>query len=408
MLNALQPHHLPALVVGPKRIAEEVWTPEAETWRPDLSVAVAAGSPSDRKHAIESNADITTIGVNNLKDVPAGKYRTFVLDELSLYKNHNTQRFKLLRKLTKNTPHVWGLTGTPAPNGYADLWAQLFLLDRGQRLGRTVGEFRRRYLYPALVLRGRTVAKWGLQQGAEDRINEAIADICLSMQSKDYLELPPVTFNDIEITMPAKAWSVYNDMNDHLVALRDGSDFDGAVPEDYTAANAAVSTNKLAQITSGFLLPDADNPGGQVWRLHDQRFRVVADIVETATSPVLVFYQFREERAWLLKNLKGARAVDEKNAVKDFMAGDVPVLVAHPASAGHGLNFQHVCHTLVWCSLIWSSEHYEQANARVNRQGQRHPVVIHRIRVPGTVDDRVQQALALKRSVQDYVLESLA
>lgn len=399
VLAALQPYHLPVLVVGSKRIAEEVWGPEAAMWRPDLTISVAAGSPVKRKAALASQADIKVIGVDNIQDVPPGKFKTIVLDELSLYKNHNTRRFKVMRKLTKDADYVWGLTGTPSPNGYADLWSQLFLLDRGERLGTTVGRFRERYLFPAMTLKTGTVAKWGLKDGAEEQIQDAIADICLSMRSDDYLELPAVTFNDIDISMPPKAWNAYEEMKAELVTAQEDT--------DYTAANTAVSLNRLSQITSGFLLPDRDSPGDETWFIHDRRVKAVKDIVESASSPVLVFYQFRAERAWLLKHIKGAKAVDQKGAIAEFMAGDLPVLVAHPASAGHGLNFQHVCHTLVWCSLPWSVEHYLQANARVDRQGQQHPVVIHRIRVPNTVDDAVEDALVAKKSVQDTVLDSL-
>lgn len=395
--------HLPALVVAPKRIAENVWDTEAQIWRPELSVAVAAGSPAKRKAALASDADITAIGVDNLKDVPLGKYKTFILDELSLYKNHDTRRFKILRRLTKKTPYVWGLTGTPSPNGYQDLWAQMFLLDRGRRLGTTVGEFRHQFLFPALTIRNanghNVTAKWGLQDGAAADIEHRISDICLSMQVKDYLELPKVTFNDIAVDMPAKAWKAYTDMKDTLVAMSEKA--------DYSAANGAVALSKLSQITSGFLLPDADSPTDDIWRIHDVRLKAAAEIAETATSPLLIFYQFREERRWLLKNIKGAKAVDESGAIKQFMAGDLPVLVAHPASAGHGLNFQHVCHTIVWITLPWSSEQYLQANARVDRQGQKHPVVIHRLKVNGTVDEVVEKALLDKKSVQDAVLDSL-
>lgn len=403
MLSALVPdEHLPALVVAPKRIAENVWDTEAQLWRPELTVAVAAGSPAKRKSALESGADIVTIGVDNLKDVPLHRFKTFILDELSLYKNQSTRRFKLLRKLTKNVRYVWGLTGTPSPNGYQDLWAQMFLLDRGQRLGRTVTEFRRRYLFPAMHIRsnGRdVVAKWGLLDGAAEQIESQIGDLCLSMQSKDYLDLPPVTFNDIPVEMPKKAWSAYEAMKRDLVASVEAG--------EYTAANGAVALGKLSQITSGFLMPDVDDVGGETHWFHESRLKAVEELVEAAASPVLVFYQYREERKWLLRRLKGAKAVDQSGAIKEFMAGEVPVLVAHPASAGHGLNFQHVCHTVIWVTLPWSSEQYLQANARVDRQGQSRPVVIHRLQVPGTVDVTIEQALVEKKSVQDAVLDSL-
>lgn len=396
---------MPAVVISSKRIAENVWDAEVPIWAPHLSVAVAAGTPAKRKAEIARNADITTIGVDNMKDIPAGKYRTFILDELSLYKNHNTRRFKILRKLTKEAKYVWGLTGTPAPNGYQDLWAQMFLIDRGQRLGTTIGGFRDRYLFPAVTLpptknRPRsTVAKWGLKDGAGEAIEDAIADISLSMKSADYLDLPPVTFNDVWIDMPAKAWRAYRDMEKHLVVT--------AKDADYTAAGKAVAVGKLSQITSGFLMPDIDSPEDELLVLHDRRVKAVQEIVEAATSPVIVFYQYREERRQLLARIKGAKPVDAKGAIAEFMAGDLPVLVAHPASAGHGLNFQHVSHTIIWCSMTWSNELYLQANARVDRQGQQHPVVIHRVKVADTIDQVVEDAVLAKKDVQGALLEAL-
>lgn len=397
---------MPAIVISSKRIAENVWDAEAPIWAPHLSVTVAAGTPAKRKAAIAANADITTIGVDNLKDVPPGKYKTFILDELSLYKNHNTRRFKTLRKLTKEAAFVWGLTGTPAPNGYQDLWAQMFLIDRGQRLGTTVGGFRDRYLFPAVTLpptkyRPRsTVAKWGLKDGAAEAIEAAIADISLSMKSADYLDLPSVTLNDVWIDMPPKAWAAYRDMEDHLVVT--------AQEADYTAAGKAVAVGKLSQITSGFLMPDIDSPEDEIWDIHNARVDAVRDIVDAATSPVIVFYQYREERRRLLAKLKGAKPVDAKGAIGEFMAGDLPVLIAHPASAGHGLNLQHVSHTVIWCSMTWSNELYLQANARVDRQGQQHPVVIHRIKVADTIDQVVEDAVLAKRDVQGALLEALS
>lgn len=399
-LSALQPEHLPAVVVAPKRIAENVWHVEAEVWRPDLKVAVAAGTPKQRKAAIDSGADVVVIGVNNLKDLPLNRFKTFVLDEMSLFKNRGSQRWKLMKKLTEKTPHVWGLTGTPSPNGYPDLWPQLFLLDRGKRLEPTLTKFREKYLVPGFTLPNGVIAKWTLQYRAGERIEQKISDICLSMRTEDYLDLPAVTFNDIPVTMPKKSWDVYTDFVADLTSI----DNDG---QEYTAANPAVALGKLSQITSGFLNPDVDDLEGQVWELHTDRLEEVVGIVETMTSPVVIFYQYIYEREWLLQHIKGSESQDSKGAIDRFSRGQLPVLVAHPSSAGHGLNFQHHCHTVIWCSLPWSLEQYQQANARVNRQGQKYPVVIHRLMVPNTVDETILGALGNKENVQDAILNSL-
>lgn len=401
VLAALTREHLPALVVGPKRVAEQVWPAETDKWRPDLTVEVATGTAVDRREALMRDADITTIGVDNLKDVRPRKYRTVVLDESSLFKNRATQRFKLARALTRDTPHVWELTGTPSPNSYLDLWAQVFLLDRGERLERGITHYRSRYFRPGPQLPNGVVTRWDLQDGAAERIEARISDICLSMRSEDYLELPPVTVNRVEVALPEGAARVYERLRRDLVAdLRD----DGG--QVHTAANAAVLTAKLSQVTAGFLYPDVDAPGDTT-HLHDEKIKAVREVVDGTGSPVLVFHRFTEERTRLTAALPEARQIDEPGAVRAWNAGEVPVLLAHPASAGHGLNLQDGGHTVVWTSPTWSSEHWQQANARVARQGQRHPVIVHTIVAPGTVDEVVLDRLERKVTVQDALLRVL-
>lgn len=404
VLQALTADHLPALVVSTKRAAELTWPTEAETWRPDLSVQVAKGAPAKRARALSSDADLVVVGRDVLHTVADllgkdHKFRTVVLDELTSFKTPSSRRFKAARRLCSQVPYVWGLTGTPVPGGYADLWGQLALIDRGARLGRTLGQFRERYLRADFKLSSGAVGSWSLRPGAKERIDSALADVCLSMTAADYLQLPPRTDNTVQVRLPPAAAKVYRELERDLVAnLGTGT---------YTAKDAAQATNRLQQVSAGFLYPDTEEPEAGTARLHTEKVQAVAEVVEGTGSPVLVLYAFRWERDELLRALPGARAADDGDAVSEFAAGRLPVLVAHPASIGHGLNFQHASHTVVWASLPWSSELYDQANDRVDRQGQTHPVVVHHVQTEPGVDARMLQALQGKIDVQDSLLKAL-
>lgn len=400
-LSAIEPRHLPVLVVAPKRVASDVWPIETREWRPDLSLSLAAGTPDQRARAIARGADITVIGRDNLKDVAArGTYSTVILDELSGFKTRASQRWKLARQLLRRTRHVWGLTGTPAPNGLMDLWAQMYLLDEGMRLGESLTMYRSRYFTPGRQLASGVVTEWLLRPGADARIHDMISDICLSMGTEGRINLPPVTYNTIRVNLPPAVMAVYKRMKRELVA-----DLSLLGGEIHTAANAAVLTNKLSQISAGFLYPD--EPGGTVSELHREKCAAVTEVVEGTGSPVLVFYRYKAEREQLLAALPGARTIEEPGVIPAWNEGRVPVLLAHPASAGHGLNLQHGGHTIVWTSLPWSLEEWQQGNKRLARQGQRHPVVIHVITAERTVDSAINERLTTKTSVQDALLKHL-
>lgn len=401
-LTALTPDRLPALVTAPKKVAERVWEAERKRWRPDLSMAVAAGTPAKRAAALRSGADVVVIGRDNLGDVRPGGWSTVVLDELSGFKTRGSQRWKAARKLTKEARHVWGLTGTPSPNGYVDLWAQLALLDEGKRLGRTLGGFRDRYFTPGWTTPSGVVTKWHPRPGAMRRIDELLEDIALSMQAADYLKLPPTVVNDVLVEMPAHARGLYRLMKSDLVV--DLSLIYG-LEAVYSASSLAALSNRLVQLTAGFMYSDTTGAAGWV---HDAKLEALQDIVDGTGSPVLVFYQYREELARVLARFPEARTIDSPGALDAWDEGKLPMLVAHPASAGHGLNLQHGGHTMVFLTLPWSLELYQQASARLNRQGQRHPVVIHRLIVPGTVDALIAEALQTKGDVQDSLLRHLA
>lgn len=404
VLEALTADHLPALVVAPKRVAENVWGPEKDRWRPDLSLSLAAGAPAARRRALAQGSDITVIGRDNAADALGGPWRTVVLDELSGYKSRQTKRFKVARKLTADVKYVWGLTGTPAPNGLLDLWAQVFLIDKGQRLGTGITAFRNRYFMPGRQLSNGVVTEWLLRPGADRRIHQLLEDVALSMNAEDLaLSLPPVTHNDVTVPLPPKVKRLYRQMKDTLVGE---SELLGGVP--VTAVNAAVLTSKLQQISAGILFPDdAQITGAPAQRLHWEKVDAVREIVEGTGSPVMVLYQFREERQMLLEGLPGAVDDSIPDLQRRWNDGEIPVLVAHPDSVGHGLNLQHGGHTIVWASHTWSSEAYQQANRRVSRPGQKHPVTIHHLFSPGTLDRAVLRAVEGKITVEQALLEHL-
>lgn len=407
-LTALDENSLPALVTAPKRVAENVWATEARLWRPDLTVVVAKGTPKQRDEALQSGADIVVIGRDNLADaVPhAGRFRSFIMDELSSFKSRASQRWKAAKKiiLTPGLTHVWGLTGTPSPNSLLDLWPQVYLLDKGQRLGTTIGGFRNRYFVPGRQLANGVITEWNLRPGADKRIHTLLEDLCLSMGTEGRVDLPPVTHNNVTVQLPPKARQIYKQMKDDLVA-----DMRLLGGEIHSAQNAAVLTSKLSQICAGFMyVDDADIRGGLYDVLHKEGVKAVQEIVEGTGSPVLVAYRFKAELDLLKEGLgQMAHTMDEPDIVNRWNAGQVPVLLVHPASAGHGLNLQHGGHTMVWATCPWSLEEYQQTNKRLARQGQRHPVVIHHLVYPHTVTLAILQRLTEKKSVQDALLSHL-
>lgn len=385
------------MVVAPKRVVETVWPAELKKWRPDLTIALALGTPGQRRAAFKQGADIVAINRENVKDIPAG-YKTIVIDELSSFKSRQAKRWSALKKHTEKAQYVWGLTGTPSPNGLLDLWPQMYLIDNGERLGKRITHFRNRYFRPGRQLQTGVVIEWVPHPTTQAHVEDKLADIALSMQAEDYLDLPELTVNRIDIPLEPKVKTEYARMRDELIAdMTGGGDY-------AVAANAAVRTGKLSQITAGFLY---DDETGEAHQLHDEKTKAAVDLVDEVGSPVLVFYRFKEERRRLLKAIPGARAVEEPGVIDDWNAGRVRALLAHPASAGHGLNLQAGGHTILWTSGTWSLEEYLQGNGRLHRQGQTRPVMVHHLTAPGTVDVAIMGRLQDKRSVQDALLEAL-
>ena len=404
VLSSLRPQDLPVLVVAPKRVAENVWPEERDLWRPDLSIAVAAGTPKQREEALRSGADIVVIGRDVLHTaVPhAGRFVSFVMDEASSFKERTSRRTKAAVAISQKTARAIELTGTPMPDGYLGLWAPLFILDKGERLGKKITQYRERYFTARWPLPNGVIPGYDIKPGAAKRIDKLLEDIVLSMDTEGRVDLPPVIYNEVLVPLEPKVRKQYKQMQDHLVT---GLELLG---EMASAANAAVLTSKLQQITAGFLyVDDADLRNGQYEWIHSSKIQAVQEIVEGTGSPVLVFYKYRAELEQMKKVFPQAREARETGVIQEWNRGEVPVLLAHPQSAGHGLNLQHGGHTIVWTSLTWSLEEWLQANKRLARSGQKHPVTIHILVTPGTVDPQIREVLEGRKLVQDAAMDAV-
>lgn len=398
-LSSLTPEHLPALVVAPKRPTEHTWPEEARKWAPWLSVAVAAGTPAQRRRAFQQGADVTLISRDNLADAVGGPWRTVVLDELTSFKSRGTGRWKNARKLVKDVPYRWGLTGTPTPNGLGDLWPQLYLIDAGERLGTSITRFRHAYFTPGKRLPSGVITEWVLTEGSDRLILDKIDDIVLSMSTADYLPGLPKTIPRTErFELPKGARRVYDDMRKHLAVEIEPGHVE-------TANGAGAMTGKLSQITAGFLYSDDEDAAPT--HLHDDAIDIAREVVEHAESPVLVFYRFVREHDMLSAALPGAVNIRERGAIEAWNAGDVPVLLAHPQSAGHGLNLQHGGHNVLWSTSPWSLEEWDQANARLARQGQTERTIITTIEAENSIDGVIRDRLETRGSVQRAVMDHL-
>ena len=416
VLHSLTPDHLPALVIAPKQVAEHVWSQEVMKWRPELSVALAIGNPLKRAAAIMAGCDITVISRDNIgglidsRGKPTHVYRTVVLDESQSFKTKSSVRWKTARKLTQNADHVWALTGTPAGNGLMDLWAQVYLIDNGESLGTTLTGFRQRYFYPEKVLPNGVVAKWGLKPGAEDAIYKAISGVCLHIPLEG-LDLPDKVVNVVPVSMPPASWKLYEQLKDDMVAdleLLGG-------PDKMTVPSAGVLSSKLSQVTAGAVFGettyDAETDTtrqGELVELHTMKLEELGELAEQTEGGILVFYRFKFEARRILAKYPQSTMITARGAIDAWNRREIPLLVAHPASAGAGLNLQHGGSTIVWTSLSWSAEDWIQANGRVHRQGQQADrVMVHVLTVPDTVDEKILAALEGKCSVQQALLDAL-
>ena len=396
------------LVIAPKKVAEATWQKEAANWDhlKHLRFSTVTGSAQKRIQALNTPADIYVMGRDSVEWL-VDYYRNdwpfdmVVLDESSSFKNHQSKRFRSLRLVRPRIRRLVELTGTPAPNGLMDLWAQLYLLDQGARLGRTISSYREMFFTQDYSRPGQQYRTYTPMEGAGDRIQAAISDICVSLKSKDHLELPEIVVNDIPVVLDAKAQKAYNKLERELLLQVD--------EQTITAGTAAVLNGKLLQLCSGAVY---DNTG-QSAEIHRCKLDAFQEIIEQLNGEhALVFYWFQHERDRILGALDrfGLR-VRVYSGVEDetaWNAGEVDVLLAHPASCGYGLNLQRGGHHAIWYTLPnWALELYQQSNKRLHRQGQEHPVIVHRLLVQGGVDEDMAASLEGKRDVQEAMMEAL-
>ena len=396
------------LVVAPKKVAETTWSTEAEKWDHlrDLKVVKVLGTEKQRCLALAKKADVYVTGRDNFVWL-VGKYGgqlpfdALVIDELTSFKSAKSERFKAMRIALPSVKRVIGLTGTPAPNGLIDLWAQMYCIDQGERLGKSVSRYREAYFETHKW--NNIVVRCDVKKGCDTIIRDKIADICLSMQAKDYLQLPDMITHTTTVDLSEKMMAAYTKFEKEKV-LEFRAEH-GNEPANVLANSAAGLMNKLSQFANGAIY-DEDM---QVHTIHDEKVDRLAEIVEAAQSSVLVFYQYKHDIPRIEAKLKGYRVrtyQDEKD-LKDWNAGNIDVLLAHPASTAYGLNMQQGGHYIVWFGTGWNLEHYQQANARLHRQGQRYPVTVYRLLCRGTVDERAAAALDGKTGVQQSLLDSL-
>ena len=391
-------------MIAPKRVADDTWTSEAEKWDHlrHLTFSKVLGTAAQRQAALRTEADIYLINRENVvwlvdqlgRDWP---FDMIVVDELSSFKSNQAKRFKSLRAVRPLANRFVGLTGTPAPNGLMDLWPEVYLLDRGKRLGKTITGYRERYFYPG-QRNGYTVFSWEPKEDAEKAIHQKISDICISMKAEDYLQLPEQVVNDIPIRLTAAEKQKYREMEKEKLMELAGAEI--------TALTAAAVWGKLLQMANGAIY---DNDGNVI-ALHDRKLDALEEIVEAACGhPVLVFYNFRHDYDRLEKRFRklNPRTIKSSEDIQDWNAGKIPLLLAQPASMGHGLNIQAGGHIIVWFGLNPSLELYQQANARLYRQGQKEAVIIHRLICEGTVDEDVVKKLESKDQRQDSLMEAV-
>lgn len=394
------------LVIAPLRVAEDTWSTEVDKWDhlSHLKVSKILGKEKDRIMAISRQADIYVINRENVEWLVELLFNKWpfdmvVIDELSSFKSAKSKRFRALKKVRPYFKRIVGLTGTPAPNSLIDLWPQVYLLDGGQRLGKTITGFKQQYFIPD-KMNGHIVYSYKLRDGAEEAIHNKISDLCISMMAKDYLDIPARIDNIININLSTKAKDMYRALEkDLVVALEEN---------DIVASNAAVLANKLLQITNGAIYAEDKS----IIEVHDEKIKALLDIIESANGkPVLVFYNFKHDCSRILAQLTKSKlkavVLDGSNDIKKWNDGKIPILLTHPASAGHGLNLQYGGNIIVWFGLTWSLELYQQANARLHRQGQTETVIIHHLIAKGTVDEDVMKALANKEVNQSILLEAV-
>ena len=389
------------LIIAPKKVAESVWTEEISKWDhlKHLRISKVLGNPKERAASLQRDSDIYITNLENVVWLTELKipFDNLVIDESSRFKDPSTKRFKALKPLLKTFKRRVILTGTPTPQGYGDLWSQVGILDLGARLETSITRFRQKYMEPTdKNWHTGVVYKWGIREGQETIIQDKIKDICFSLKAEDYLKLPEITkiYHNIYLGLDSKA-QYKKLLNDMVLEIGD---------ETITAPTAATLSNKLLQFTSGSLYKE----DGSWTCIHTAKIDFMEDMLDE-NAPTLVFYHFKASLQKLKERFPQAKMLDEINH-QDWRDGKVPMLLCHPQSGGIGINLQcNVGETaqIVWYDLPWSSENYIQANARIHRQGQTKPVIIHHLAIENSIDNQVIGVLEGKINLQNAVLNAL-
>ena len=394
------------LVIAPKKVAESTWSKEAAKWEglSSLRFSFVLGSAEKRLKALKTPADIYMINRENVMWLVdyyrnAWPFDTVIIDESSSFKNHQAKRFKALKAVRSHIDRIVLLTGTPTSRGLMDLWAQVYLLDCGKRLGRNITAYREAFFVPDKRNRT-TIFSYAPKDGAEETIYNAISDICVSMKAEDYLELPELVYNDIPVKLDIAAQKAYDRLErDTLLPVDDTV---------ITAGSAAVLRGKLLQLCNGAVYDEDKN----VMQIHDCKIEALLETVEQLNGQhAIICYNFQHDKTRLLEALKATHLtvkVYEGKAEEDaWNAGDIDLLLVQPASCGYGLNLQEGGHHIIWFGLTDSLELYQQTNKRLHRQGQPYPVIVHHLLVQGGTDEDVIKSLGGKADVQDSLLEAL-
>ena len=396
------------LIIAPKKVAEGTWSKEKDKWNhtKDFRVSLVLGSQQKRIKALSVNADLYIINRENipwLVDYLRNDwyFDTVVIDESSSFKNSQSKRFKALKMVLPKINRLIELTGTPSPNGVEDLWAQIYLLDQGERLEKYITHFRNRYMEPNKRNRGQ-IFDYKVKEGVYDHIINKISDICISMKSEDYLELPDLSYNEIPVVLNDKARKDYDKMErDFVLELEEAE-------EEITAVNAAALSNKLLQISNGAVYDNS----GMYTEVHNAKIDSFLELVESLQGrSLLVFYNFQHDKERIKKALEKSnlivRELKTTQDEDDWNDRKIDILLTHPASAAYGLNLQEGGNHVCWFGLTWNLEHYQQANKRLHRQGQKEKVIIHHLVTQDTRDEDVMRALDSKADVQEEILQSL-
>ena len=395
------------LVVAPIRVCTSSWPDEVRKWDhlSDLRISVAVGSRQERRAALLANADVYIINRENLQwlvdesGLPFD-YDMCVLDELSSFKNWQSKRFRAFMKVRPKLKRVVGMTGTPSSNGLMDLYAEYRCLDMGERLGRFIGQYRNAYFTPD-KRNGNVVFSYKPLPGAEEEIYSQISDITISMKSVDFLDMPKLISTEHSVTLNEAEREQYDALRRDLVLqLPDG---------EVTASNSAALSNKLSQMANGAVYSD----DGKITRIHERKLDALEDIIEAANgSPVLIAYWYKHDLRRIAERLQKLHVpfgtLDSDESIRRWNSRDYPVMLIHPAAAGHGLNLQHGGSTIVWFSIPWSLELYTQTVDRLYRQGQESGTVsvIHII-AEGTIDGHILHVLDTKDDTQNALIEAV-